>query len=302
MKTNDGRFFPDTLVRLPIWILWKSEPGQNGRLTKVPYSARYDGRASSSNPNTWTTFDKAWRKFVRSGGVYAGVGICLQKSDNILFIDVDHCVDDDCVMNETAADILDHMGDQFIELSQSGSGLHIICMGTIPKSFKNSGNGVEMYNDRRFIAMTGYAVNKGEPHEDSEAVRYVYETYKIPDKPVRPIERDALQHERDDQWIIDHAMQRGKFPKLYSGKWASLYGSQSEADLALCNILAFWCDCNPDQIDRIFRSSELYRKKWERDDYRNRTITTAIENCGQTLSEYIKKEDAEFERAFFEEW
>ena len=41
------------------------------------------------------------------------------------------------------------------------------------------------------------------------------------------------------------------------------YPSQSEADLALCNKLAFWCGNNPEQIDRLFCQSKLYRKKWD---------------------------------------
>lgn len=63
------------------------------------------------------------------------------------------------------------------------------------------------------------------------------------------------------------------------------YPSLSEADLALCNILAFWTRKNPDQMDRIFRQSGLYRPKW--DEYRgsqtygeitiNEAIATTVE-------------------------
>lgn len=38
----------------------------------------------------------------------------------------------------------------------------------------------------------------------------------------------------------------------------------------------FWTPCNPDRIDALFRQSGLYRSKWERADYRVRTITRAI--------------------------
>ena len=303
MKMNDGRFFPDSLIDLPIWFLWKIEPDGKGRQTKVPYSGKYDGRASSSNPNTWTTFDRVMRKFERTGGEFGGVGVCVQKSDRLLFIDIDHCIDAEGSLNQTATDIVNHMRDQFIEVSQSGSGVHILALGDIPKSFKNSKNGVEMYNDRRFVSMTGRAIREGEPHEDVDAVRYVFETYRTPEKEQKHVRREISTLERDDRWIIDHAMQRGKFRELYAGSWRSLgYGSQSEADIAMCNILAFWCDCNPDQMDRIFRSSGLYRDKWDRADYRNRTLETAISNCGETFSEYINRGGDEFERAFFERW
>ena len=42
----------------------------------------------------------------------------------------------------------------FIEVSQSGNGLHIF--GLLPESpGRNKGNGVEVYSVGRFIAMTG---------------------------------------------------------------------------------------------------------------------------------------------------
>ena len=194
------------------------------------------------------------------------------------------------------------MKDQFIEVSQSGRGLHILALGEIPKSFKNSQNGVEMYNDRRFVSMTGRTVGRGEPHEDAGAVRYVFETYRTPEKEKKIVRHAVSDLERGDQWIIDHAMKRGRFRELFEGMWRGLYGSQSEADLALCTILAFWCDCRPDQIDRIFRTSSLYREKWDREDYRVRTIQSAISNCDETFSEYIKKGGDQFERAFLERW
>lgn len=303
MRTSDGRFFPDTLVNLPIWILWKLEPDDKGRMTKVPYSGKYDGRASSSNPNTWTTFDCVMSKLKRTGSQYNGIGVCVDKSHRLIFIDIDHCVDEEGQVADHALDIVNHMESQFVELSQSGSGLHILALGEIPKSFKNSRNGVEMYNDRRFVAMTGRALCEGEPHEDADAIRYVFETYRTPEKKKKVTQHTVPDLERDDQWIVDHAMKRGRFRDLFNGSWKLLgYGSQSEADIALCNILAFWCDCRPDQMDRIFRASSLYREKWDREDYRNRTLETAISNCDQTFSDYVQRGGDEFERAFMDRW
>jgi len=53
-----------------------------------------------------------------------------------------------------------------------------------------------------------------------------------------------------------------KFSKLWSGDWSD-YGSQSEADLALCGILAFWLGPDPELISRALRASGLYRPKWD---------------------------------------
>ncbi|MDQ3641210.1 MAG: hypothetical protein M3450_07050, partial [Actinomycetota bacterium] len=53
-------------------------------------------------------------------------------------------------------------------------------------------------------------------------------------------------------------------------------GDDSAADLALCALLAFWTR-DPAQLDSLVRRSGLYRPKWERTDYRERTIARALE-------------------------
>jgi len=70
-----------------------------------------------------------------------------------------------------------------------------------------------------------------------------------------------------------------KFTQLWHGDWTG-YSSQSEADLALCEILAFWTQ-DPDQLARLFEQSGLYRAaKWgKRFDYRQRTIAKALAGC-----------------------
>lgn len=66
------------------------------------------------------------------------------------------------------------------------------------------------------------------------------------------------------------------FWSLWTGDTTRLGGDHSAADQALCNILAFWTGGNAGLIDRLFRMSGLYRNKWERRDYRERTIGKAI--------------------------
>src|SRR5258708_2132805 len=52
-----------------------------------------------------------------------------------------------------------------------------------------------------------------------------------------------------------------RFKRLWSGNWQG-YGSPSEADMALCGILAYWTRGDEDRIDTLFRLSGLYREKW----------------------------------------
>ena len=48
---------------------------------------------------------------------------------------------------------------------------------------------------------------------------------------------------------------------------------------ALCALIAFKAGADPDAINEVFRSSALYRSKWEWGDYRENTINAGISAC-----------------------
>ena len=75
--------------------------------------------------------------------------------------------------------------------------------------------------------------------------------------------------------------QAEKFKDLNDkGDWEKYpkYESQSDADLALLDIIGWGCGYRPDQMERIFSASALGRRdKWqERPDYRQRSIRRAL--------------------------
>ena len=73
------------------------------------------------------------------------------------------------------------------------------------------------------------------------------------------------------------ARRNPKIVALYDRGWEGLgYSSPSEADLALASLLTAWSR-DAEQIERLMRSSALYREKWDdHRDYLERTITTAL--------------------------
>lgn len=89
-----------------------------------------------------------------------------------------------------------------------------------------------------------------------------------------------------------------KFNALMKGRWQARdeYPSQSEADLALCHKLAFrskkfYGEYRDDIIDAGIRVSGLYRPKWERDDYRERTIAKGIKLAKKNWNPGPRKTD-----------
>ena len=82
---------------------------------------------------------------------------------------------------------------------------------------------------------------------------------------------------------------------LYDGDTSSFGGDESRADLALCNHLAYWTNNDESRIDKMFRESGLMRKKWERADYRARTIRLALSDKN-TYHEYTAEEKKRYRK------
>lgn len=80
----------------------------------------------------------------------------------------------------------------------------------------------------------------------------------------KQVQNTQLRHHSylDDDAVIAHAEEASnsdKFKKLYAGDWEELYDSQSDADMALLSIIAFWCGCDEEQMDRILRRRDIPR-------------------------------------------
>jgi len=88
---------------------------------------------------------------------------------------------------------------------------------------------------------------------------------------------------------------------LWNGD-TSGYMSPSEADLALCRVLAYWTNKDASQIDRLFRRSALYRpEKWDRpartgESYGEGTIARAIAGCSETSTQHAPGKIIHFRR------
>lgn len=98
---------------------------------------------------------------------------------------------------------------------------------------------------------------------DSVFNRYDVQTVAADSAPP-PTDKGELTQGRGDLIAkIERSAQGEKYKKLSQGHWQGEYPSQSEAELALCLILAWWCKKDSEQMDAIFRQSGLYRDKWD---------------------------------------
>ncbi|GIP60586.1 phage NrS-1 polymerase family protein [Paenibacillus woosongensis] len=269
---------PSELKNIPQWVLWKLEQRRTGaKPTKVPYSSTGQ-HASVNDPSTWATFEEVITAYW-DNKAYSGIGFVLTKNQtdhSIVVIDIDGCVKNGRLDDE-ARDIISRF-DSYTERSQSGEGIHIVLRGSKPGERSRTRN-IEIYDELRFIVFTGDHVN-GTPSHIEERQPELINLYnylfpaQTPLIEVEPVKGPNLEDETVLR-LAKKAKNGARFEMLYSGKW-SAYNSQSEAEQALCNMLAFYTK-NPEQIDRLFRDSGLMRDKWNRDDYRERTISKALE-------------------------
>jgi hypothetical protein len=280
------------LMDMKIWFLWRWETDKNGRQTKRPFAA--DGGETGTDEahsGTWVNYYEA----VAAVDKLHAAGVGFKIPENYFFLDIDHRE-----LSDPLVQTLLGRFDSYAERSVSGGGIHIYgkCdFSKLPTYIDNKG---KIRLDRQFYqknskdnlelyvgAITNrFAVYTGNIIEDKPLCDCTAAVITTLEKNMRRKEKSKYSAGRDgDRADFDiicslRKQKNGdKFIKLYDKGDFSEYVSQSEADAALCALIAFRTGPDPVAIDSIFRGSALYREKWERNDYREVTISAGIEAC-----------------------
>ena len=267
----DIKNIPGKLKTTCSFCVWKFEK-RNGQKTKMPFNPATGERARINDLRTFSDFKNTLVTYAMGG--YDGIGIAV--GNGIGAFDIDHCIREDGTLNDTADTVLSIFPTAYVEKSPSGKGLRgFFC---VPEDYvydktvyyiNNRSKGLEVYMPgatNRFVTVTGDVYRTGEIPNDETAMTTLLDTLM---KRNKQVQQTHFQHHSylDDEAVIAHANEASnsdKFKKLFAGDWEDLYGSQSDADMALLSILAFWCGCDEEQMDRIFRTSGLMRDKWDR--------------------------------------
>ena len=263
---------PSELKENASFCLWRLEKRQ-GKPTKVPYDPRTGQLAKTNDPATFTDFATAMKAYAMGG--WDGIGY--RVSEGIGAIDIDHCIREDGSLNDVAASIMSFFPDTYFERSPSGTGLRGFFRLSPDFAYdktvyyiNNRKHGLEVYLPgvtNRFVTVTGDVFRPGTVTRNDDALQNTLDTFMRRNSqagtgsPVEPVSYLS------DEQVIQHAVKSEsgeKFKSLYNGDWTDLYDSQSDADMALVAMLAFWCGNVEEQIDRLFRSSGLMRDKWDR--------------------------------------
>ncbi|WP_276258005.1 hypothetical protein [Haloglomus litoreum] len=260
---------PDAMTAREQWLCWREEE-RDGKPTKVPINPATGKWASTTDPETWSSFDIAY-EFATEWDY--GLGFVFTEIDPLVGIDLDDCRDVENGRPTPVAKEIVGVLDSYTEVSPSGTGYHVILKGRLPNKRNRRGK-VEMYEKKRFFTVTGNHV-EGTPttakerYEELDGVYYEHIGAETRVGGEEPASGQASEPEPSDSELIRRAgvAKNGeKFRRLWKGQTTG-YTSQSEADMALCCLLAFWTGGDAKRMDALFRDSGLMREKWDEPHY-----------------------------------
>jgi primase-polymerase (primpol)-like protein len=273
---------PVELRALPQWVCWHREE-RNDKWTKPPIDAKSNGKleyAKVNDPATWSDFDTAVAAAVRLK--LAGVGLALSEFDHLTCEDLDHVLNRETgELKPEAAEVVARFQGTYIEVSPSGDGLHIWCKGQPQRSGKCEGavKWLEVYSypSSRYLTVTGniWPGSVAAVTEQQAALDWLHTRFMATSKdasterecnPSSPVD---IAFDLNDEKLLDKARNARNarngaiFEALWAGDLSGHGDDHSAADMALCDLLAWWTDRDPARMDRMFRQSGLFRAKWD---------------------------------------
>ncbi|WP_435120100.1 phage NrS-1 polymerase family protein [Halolamina sp. C58] len=302
---DEPEAIPETLREREQWVCWREEK-RDGKPTKIPVTPGAGEFASSTEPETWGSFEAALEYTETEHA--DGVGFVFTDDDPIVGVDLDDCRNPETGdVDDAALDIIERL-DSYTEVSPSGTGYHVLLTGELPEG-RNRRGSIELYDTARFFTVTGDHVERtptriARRQDALTAIHreYVQETTcdTVADSEQRGGVDDQspttgaadIDADLEDEELLEKATNASngeKFERLWNGNTVG-YDSQSEADMALCCLLAFWTGGDRTQMDQLFRQSGLHREKWDDVHYADGSTygEKTIERAIATTSEFYE--------------
>lgn len=291
------------------FCLYRLTPREGGKLDKVPVGV--DGRNSNAqDPATWMLpiFAEAY-----AGALGCGTGIVLHPGCQLACIDLDHCVSPTGEITVFAQTIIAMFPGAFVELSVSGTGVHIFFSYTGDlERHGTRGDGIEVYTTGRFVALG--TQGQGDPRSDHTAMLHVVlATLVNQPAPAQasaewtdgpdPAFRGGGTDEQVIATIRAQVVPRGTgasgralwdcdvdalalaYPPGRSGE---AYNA-SAADQGLANMLARETGYDCERMARLLVQSGLARDKHEREDYIRRTVLRACDSLEKSREKWRQR-------------
>lgn len=286
---------PKELIELNRWCAWRYVE-RDEKMIKMPIDPKTNSPAKSNDESTWSDYETAVN-FPHKDGLgfffkppYIGIDLDDVSSEIERYKQGDF-------ENNIVFDFYESVK-SYGEISPSGNGIHIITKGKLP-GYKRRKGDVEVYDSGRFFTMTGNTLNKYSTVDEVSDVTLdrLYKKYLEPQVvDFRPQRMHGVSHTLSESEVVRkiiESKQAQQFKLFMDGGWENFYSSQSEADLAFANMLAFWCARDFSQMDSLFRQSSLMRDKWDakrgKTTYGEATLYKAINDTSEVFKPIREK-------------
>lgn len=245
---------PDELQQLSQWVNWRDDDGR-----KIPVNPQTLRNAGVNWPNTWSRFGQAQGVAVEHE---LGLGFVITEDDPYTCVDLDKCIDDTGQIDSRTREILDLLSG-WVELSPSGTGLHIWVKNEQPISRRTSG--IEVYSYSRWMTVTG----RSNPHVPLEIPDRTAEIEELFARFLPIAERSFVPPEPVPMsdfeiWNQLFYSENGDFyARLYDGDLSACNNDHSLGVITLANQLAWMTDYDPGRMKSLLYETKLVRDKWE---------------------------------------
>lgn len=293
---------------------YRLAPGKEpGKQTKFPCN-HLGEIIDAHDPQYWMSAELACQ-WAAHGGY--GVAFVFTENDPFWFLDIDNALQPDGTWSQLAQTMCAALPGCAVEVSASGHGLHVFGSGELgAHAKKNTTLNLELYSEKRFVALTGTNAQGDVNTPIQPAVAEWLTTYyfkprdRINDPDWTSGAVEEWRGPTDDDDLIRRACASRSASAVFGGRasfndlwtadatvlgrvWPSKGNSDfdhSSADMALASHLMFWTGRDCERVERLMQRSALAREKWEtRVSYLYDTITEA-----KTLSrEVCKDKEAE---------
>lgn len=255
------RNIPAELREYKQWLWFKKIRKQDlkgkEKILKLPVSPITLKSDDWNNKEQWGDFETAVNNLESSG--CDGLSFVLSRDDPFVCIDLDN------VDNKKQDMFINDFNGTYVEISQSGMGIHIFVKGKIEKNFNNQLEKVEMYQENRCIAMTGniYKFNDFVANKVLLKQKELDKYYKLfsPKKSVREVIRkyqEAAECVPDSDTVLETMCRyNARARALFEGSYTS--GDASKDDFSLLLFLNSFTHGNAEMVKEIFLKSALNR-------------------------------------------
>lgn len=292
------------------FVVYKLTPSQTriGKMDKLPIDWR-TGALPAKGQGAAAIYTDAHTaiEYANKYGDGFGVGFFFTVNDPFVFLDIDNCLQSDGQWSELARQLIHATPNAYVEVSQSGRGLHIIATASLSAhSCKNTAYGLELYDRDRFVALTGTYATGDASTNITYMSQWLVDTYFQPALTLSAAWTEEPCEDwngnTDDDELIRRALRsksagaafskRAHFSDLWECNVPVLREAfpdenrdfdASSADAALAQHLAFWTGKDCERMVRLMFKSKLVRDKWERDDYIKRTVLGACSRQVEVL-------------------